>query len=275
LADALLHPQDRAYTVPQLFDFIENCELRFGRWLRQAPYLPQCGDLAKTPHTARLAILPQREQYAAVELFRGSMLRHNLIVYRDDRPSNLPQFDGEGWLTYVPIRLPESISVQKRLPPGAAAVLIIQSHTDPDLFYQSVPQSFARLKPSMASGASQISSIMFRYLEPAACASPAIWRAAFSSSFGSTIRSFSMFRTREVVEMDKTVDPMRESMDRPLSLWNNTPVRQVILDFVSAVATPGSLDFIPPVERIATLTMMARCGAKNRLIFSFSLPSIA
>jgi hypothetical protein len=33
----------------------------------------------------------------------------------------------------VPIRLPETISLQKRLPPGAATVLINQSHTDPDL----------------------------------------------------------------------------------------------------------------------------------------------
>jgi SAM-dependent methyltransferase len=135
LADALLNPQDRAYTVPQLFDLVERCGLAFGRWVRQAPYLVQCGSLARTPHAARLVMLPPREQYAAVELFRGSMLRHNLIVYRDDRSggSKLPHFDNDDWLGYVPIRLPETISVQKRLPPGAAAVLINQSHTDPDL----------------------------------------------------------------------------------------------------------------------------------------------
>ena len=53
LADALLNPQDRAYTVPQVFDFIERCGLVFGRWVRQAPYLAQCGALAATPHAAR------------------------------------------------------------------------------------------------------------------------------------------------------------------------------------------------------------------------------
>jgi len=47
--------------------------------------------------------------------------------------SPLPRFDNDGWLAYVPIRLPETISIQKRLPPGAAAVLINQSHTDRDL----------------------------------------------------------------------------------------------------------------------------------------------
>jgi SAM-dependent methyltransferase len=135
LADALLNPQDRAYTVPQLFDFVERCGLTFGRWVRQAPYLAQCCSLARTPHAARTAKLPQREQYAVAELFRGTMLRHNLIAYRGDRcgGSALVHFDHSGWPGYVPIRLPETISLQERLPPGAAAVLINQSHSDPDL----------------------------------------------------------------------------------------------------------------------------------------------
>ena len=55
LADALLHPQDRAYSVPQLLDFLDRAGLAFGRWVRQAPYLPWCGALASTPHHARLA----------------------------------------------------------------------------------------------------------------------------------------------------------------------------------------------------------------------------
>ena len=40
LADALLNPQDRAYSVPQLFDFLERGGLTFGRWLRQAALQP-------------------------------------------------------------------------------------------------------------------------------------------------------------------------------------------------------------------------------------------
>ena len=41
-------------------------------------------------------------------------------------------------------------------------------------------------------------------------------------------------------------------MDRPLQLWNDTPTRQALLDFVSAVTTPGSPDFVPTEARIAT-----------------------
>ena len=65
--------------------FLLRNEIRwFGRWLRQAPYLAQCGSLAGTPHAPRLTALPPMEQYAAVELWRGNMLRHSLIAYRDD-----------------------------------------------------------------------------------------------------------------------------------------------------------------------------------------------
>jgi hypothetical protein len=136
LADALLHPQDRAYSVPELFDFLNANGLAFGRWVRQAPYSVHCGVLARIPQAARLARLPTAEQYAAVELFRGTMVRHSVIAYRADSPGS-PQavdFGGDAWPGYVPIRMPDTICIQERLPAGAAAVLINQTHTYKDLF---------------------------------------------------------------------------------------------------------------------------------------------
>ena len=136
LADALLHPQDRAYSVPQLSDFIEKAGLTFGRWMRQAPYSVHCGVVAKIPQTTLMASLSLPEQYAAIELFRGTMTRHSVIAYRSDRGSNSHDvsFAGDAWLDYVPIRMSDTICVQERLPPGAAAVLINQTHTYRDLF---------------------------------------------------------------------------------------------------------------------------------------------
>ena len=136
LADALLHPQDRAYSVPQLFDFIERCGMAFGRWVKQAPHSLHCGVIAKIPQASQLAQLPCAEQYAVVELFRGTLVRHSLVLYRDDNPGGSPaiSFDSEGWLGYLPIRMSDTICVQERLPPGAAAVLINQTHTYRDLF---------------------------------------------------------------------------------------------------------------------------------------------
>jgi len=136
LADALLHPQDRAYSVPQLFDFIQRGGLTFGRWVRQAPYTPHCGVMARLPQAPRMAQLSPAEQHAAAELFRGTMVRHSAVVYRNDNPDGAQPvgFAGDAWLDYVPIRMPDTICVQERLPPGAAAVLINQTHTYKDLF---------------------------------------------------------------------------------------------------------------------------------------------
>ena len=135
LADALLHPLDRAYTVPELLDLIERGGLTFGRWLRQAPYLPFCGAIASTPHAARLNRLEPAEQYAALELFRGTMVRHSVVAYRNDATKRtLVDFDGDAWHSYVPVRLPDTIEVRERLPKGASAVLINRNHTFTDLY---------------------------------------------------------------------------------------------------------------------------------------------
>lgn len=134
LADALLHPQDRAYSVPQLFDFLEKGRLTFGRWVRQAPYSVRCGVIAKIPQATRMARLTLPEQYAAIELFRGTMVRHSLVAYRDDTEIRQKvSFAGDAWLGYIPIRMPDTICVREKLPPGAAAVLINPAHTYRDL----------------------------------------------------------------------------------------------------------------------------------------------
>ena len=135
LADALLHPQDRAYTVSQLYAWLERCGVAFGRWVEQAPYLPQCGSIARTPHATRLASLSPQLQHAAVELLRGTMTRHSFIAYRDDRvgESQPITFGGGAWRGYVPLRLPWTLSITDRVPLGSVAVLINRAHTYPDL----------------------------------------------------------------------------------------------------------------------------------------------
>lgn len=141
LTDALLHPQDRPYSVPELFAFIEKAGLKFGRWVRQAPYSVQCGALKRIPQAAKLASLPLVEQFAAIELFRGTMVRHSVIVYRADSANRVHSvsFSDDEWINYVPIRMPDTICVQDRVPDGFAAVLINRTHTHKDLFLPISP----------------------------------------------------------------------------------------------------------------------------------------
>ena len=137
LADALLNPRDRAYTVPELLDLLEQAGMRFGRWTRQAPYRPQCGSMSEVPHGQRLAAMPEHEQFAAMELFRGTMRRHGVIAVRGDTP--LPRqpvpWQGPAWRSFVPIRPTTVAIVEDRLPDGVAAALINQAHVDRDLVF--------------------------------------------------------------------------------------------------------------------------------------------
>ncbi len=63
------------------------------------------------------------------------MTRHNFIAYRDDCPreSQPIAFDGDAWRGYVPFRLPWTLCIRDRVPPGFAAVLINRTHTYSDL----------------------------------------------------------------------------------------------------------------------------------------------
>ena len=135
LADALLHPVDRAFSVPELFAFLRANGMRFTRWLRQAPYTTRAGIMARVAASLDLGLLPAEEQFAAAELFRGTMLHHSLIAFRDDEPggAGIGFAHRESWRGYVPIRLPDTIAVEGRLPPGTAAVLINRTHTDTDI----------------------------------------------------------------------------------------------------------------------------------------------
>jgi hypothetical protein len=64
------------------------------------------------------------------------MVRHSVIAHRDDAPGSFGRisFAGDAWMNYVPVRMPDTVCVRERLPPGAAAVLINKSHTHHDIY---------------------------------------------------------------------------------------------------------------------------------------------
>ena len=134
LVDALLNPRDRTYSVPQVYEFLERSDLQLGRWYWQATYSRHCGAIARTPHATRLAGLPERDQYVAMELWRGLITNHDLVAQPSNTDSWKVRFDGESHLNYVPIRRPWTICMQERIPPGAAGVLLNQTHLFNDLF---------------------------------------------------------------------------------------------------------------------------------------------
>lgn len=136
LVDSVLNPRDRVYSVPELYEFIERSDLVLTRWYWQAPYSPRCGQIVQTPHAARLAALPERDQFAQMELWRGLMVNHDIVVHPSggDKDRVNVRFDDDRYLRYVPVRRAWTLCVQKDLPPGAAGVLVNKTNLYPDIY---------------------------------------------------------------------------------------------------------------------------------------------
>ncbi|MDB5847691.1 MAG: methyltransferase type 12, partial [Rhodoferax sp.] len=91
LYDLLLHTQDRAYTVGELFDWIgdgpggHGLHLAFTDVQRgRSPYLPHMVLGAKPPAMSeQLRQLPRRRQYEIAELLAGNIITHSFFVTRD------------------------------------------------------------------------------------------------------------------------------------------------------------------------------------------------
>jgi len=56
----------------------------------------------------------------------------------------------------------------------------------------------------------------------------------------------------------------------PLSSWNEGPTKQSIIDFVAAVTTPDSTNYVPPAERIAVFDNDGTLWAEQPLYFQLA-----
>ena len=56
----------------------------------------------------------------------------------------------------------------------------------------------------------------------------------------------------------------------PLPSWNGGATKQTILDFVAAVTREGSLDLVPPAQRIATFDNDGTLWCEQPMYFQFA-----
>lgn len=95
LYDLFLIAQDRPYSIPELYDFVEGAGLRIVRLLYEDQGL---GSLLYEPrmylHDEQMLEsidrLPQRGQHAVAELLNGRIDKHTLYVSRNIRPQPAP-----------------------------------------------------------------------------------------------------------------------------------------------------------------------------------------
>ncbi len=64
-------------------------------------------------------------------------------------------------------------------------------------------------------------------------------------------------------------------MPEELSLWQDSPTRQAILDFVVAISDENSPDYRPPAERIATFDNDGTLWCEKPTWLSMQTPSMA
>jgi SAM-dependent methyltransferase len=95
LVDTFLHPQDRAYTVPQVLALLEDNGLCFQGWVENAVYLPEAYSWLTPELRERLAALPEREQWAAMEMISPGNYTHYFFARKSAPPPI--SFTDDGW----------------------------------------------------------------------------------------------------------------------------------------------------------------------------------
>jgi SAM-dependent methyltransferase len=113
IVDTFLHPQDRAYTVPQLLGFLEANGVAFQGWVDNSFYYPQATYALDSDVGRVLATLPDREQWAAVEMLTQACGMHVFLACRGDRPGAdyAVSPDAPGWERLVPHFTPGLVRV--------------------------------------------------------------------------------------------------------------------------------------------------------------------
>ncbi|GAA4717856.1 class I SAM-dependent methyltransferase [Sphingomonas lutea] len=106
VVDTFLHPQDRAYTVPQIFDLVEDAGLQFQNWVDNYLYWRNGAWGAGTAIADAVDPLPPREHWAAIEMLRQSAGMHTFTVRGVDTDLAIVDFDQGDWRGFVPHRGP-------------------------------------------------------------------------------------------------------------------------------------------------------------------------
>ena len=104
LVDLLLHSQDRAFSVAEVFELVEGAGLSLVSFIEPARYEPVT--YVKDPQLGKgLTEMSLRERAAFAERLAGNIKTHVFYVSADDtdRIARLPEGDSEGFWQAVPV----------------------------------------------------------------------------------------------------------------------------------------------------------------------------
>jgi hypothetical protein len=106
VVDTFLHPQDRAYTVPQVLELVEGAGLVFQNWVDNHLYWRNALWGPDTAIAAGVDPLPPREHWAAVEMLSQLAGMHSFTVRHAGAHVAVVDFDAGDWRRFVPHHAP-------------------------------------------------------------------------------------------------------------------------------------------------------------------------
>ena len=100
IVDMLLHPQDRAYSVPEVMAFVEAAGLIFFGWNDNGLY--SADRFLNGEMLERVLALPAAEQWAVIDNLAALNARHDFFVRKPQNARFLIRFDTDDCLSYIP-----------------------------------------------------------------------------------------------------------------------------------------------------------------------------
>lgn len=127
LVDLFLHPQDRGYSLPDIYDYLDECGMKLQSMLFRAHYAPRCSHLAGLGLMDRISSLPDAEQLAIGELYRAAVHMHFFIACKQTRDSGdaIINLDAPDWKSLIPVSSPAIR--QRKVGSGSATITEVSS----------------------------------------------------------------------------------------------------------------------------------------------------
>ncbi len=102
--DTFLHNRDIPYTVPDVLALADSCDLAFQGWFDNLFYYPDGALSANPPLYRKVATLPEREQWAVVELLVPPFSGHRFFLRKKNEAAAKFRidFDSPSFLETVP-----------------------------------------------------------------------------------------------------------------------------------------------------------------------------
>ena len=102
IVDTFLHPQDRAYTVPQIFELLDGAALDFQNWIDSHPYWRNGGWGPESAIAKATDPLPAREHWAAVEMLGQIAGMHMFTARHSGSDLAVVDFDQGDLANFIP-----------------------------------------------------------------------------------------------------------------------------------------------------------------------------